>query len=456
MKKSLPLFFGFIISIVVGLAISQDTFAGTTPVNNYSLAPMLEKAMPSVVNINIRGEIGDDESLVNMPGPVSDDDGANPPRRKFESLGSGVIMDAEHGYIATNAHLLRKANVITVKLSDGRSFKAKLIGLDAPSDLAVIQIRADNLHALPFADSDKLHVGDFVAAIGNPFGLSQTVTSGIISGLQRNDLRIEGYENFIQTDAPINPGNSGGALVNMKGELIGINTAILTPMGGNIGISFAIPTNMAKSVTEQLIQYGTVRRGLMGVLVQNLTPELAAAFHISYTQGAVVTLVTPGSPAEKAGVQVGDIIQEVNGMQIKDSNQVRNIVGLLRAGSSLKVKVLRQNKTMNLSLETADPKAYQQESEAKYPFLFGVALRDFDEQTASGRDIRGVEVVNLSQNSAAFAGGLGIHPGDVILSANQQPVKNVAELKQIAQKSSDQLLLNVLRQGGALFVVLSK
>lgn len=456
MKKSLPWLFGTFISIAVGVAISPNTFAANTSIKDNSLAPMLERAMPSVVNINIRGEVGDDENLLNMPGPVSDDEGSNAPRRKFESLGSGVIMDAGHGYIATNAHLLRKANVITVKLGDGRSFKAKLIGLDAPSDLAVIQIHADNLHALPFADSDKLRVGDFVAAIGNPFGLNQTVTSGIISGLQRNDLRIEGYENFIQTDAPINPGNSGGALVNMKGELIGINTAILTPMGGNIGISFAIPTNMAKSVTEQLIQYGTVRRGLMGVLVQNLTPELATAFHIPYSQGAVVTLITPGSPAEKAGFQVGDIIQDVNGMAIKDSNQVRNIVGLLRAGSSLKIKVLRQNKTMNLSLETADPKAYQQESEAKYPFLFGVALRDFDEQTASGRDIRGVEVVNLSQNSAAFAGGLGIHPGDVILSANQQPVKSVTELKQIAQKSSDQLLLNVLRQGGALFVVISK
>lgn len=448
-------------SLVLGLAAVypwSDGFAHSVPSNNKpatSLAPMLQNVMPAVVNINVRGEINAEQNLFSFPADEANENNPNE-NRKFESLGSGVIIDAQQGYIATNAHLLRQAKIVTVKLGDGRSFKAKLIGMDVPSDLAIIQIHADHIKALPLANSDKLQVGDFVAAIGNPFGLNQTVTSGIVSGLQRNDLRIEGYENFIQTDAPINPGNSGGALVDMQGQLIGINTAILSPAGGNVGISFAIPSNMARSITEQLIKYGSVRRGLMGVLVQNLTPELASAFNSPQTQGAVVTLVTPGSPAEKAGFQVGDIISKANGEEIKDSNQVRNIVGLLRAGSDIKLEVLRHNKKQTIELTTADPKVYQQESESKNPFFFGVTLRDFNEQAAIGRDIKGAEVVNLSQNSAAWNGGLGLRPGDVIVSVNQQPINNVTELNKLAQASKDQLLLNVIRQGGAMFVVISK
>lgn len=421
-----------------------------------SLAPMLQNVMPAVVNINVRGEVAVAENPFSDHQDENDDNADTDTRsaRKFENLGSGVIVDANKGYILTNAHLIRQAKVITVKLSDGRSLKAKLIGTDPPSDIAVLEIKSNKLSALPLANSDKVKVGDFVAAIGNPFGLNQTVTSGIISGLERSDLHIEGYESFIQTDASINPGNSGGALVNLQGELIGINTAILAPSGGNIGISFAIPSNMAKSVMEQLIKYGAVRRGLMGVLVQNFTPELASAFNISETEGAIVTLVTPTSPAEKAGLKIGDIIQSINDMKVKNALQVRNAIGLLRAGSAVTLQVLRNSKPITIKLTITDPKVYQQQAEAQNPFLFGLALRDFYEQTPSGKDLKGVEVVFVTPNTAAYQGGLGLKQGDIILSANQIPITSLQEFKQAVARNNQQLLLNVLRQGGAMFIVI--
>jgi serine protease Do len=430
-----------------------------------SLAPMLQSVMPAVVNISVRGEVPsiDDPFASQRPGdntnntPSDKDNNStdnNNPGRKFESIGSGVIVDATNGYIITNAHLIRQAKTITIKLSDGRSLKAKLIGVDTPSDIAVLQIKPDRLKTLSFADSTTLQVGDYVAAIGNPFGLSQTVTSGIISGLQRSDLHIEGYENFIQTDASINPGNSGGALVNMKGELIGINTAILTPGGGNIGISFAIPSNMAKSVMTQLIKYGSVRRGLMGILVQSVTPDLATAFHLTNSQGALVTYVTPDSPAETAGFKPGDVILKVNNEAVSDAFQVHNVIGLLRAGAEINVQILRDGKPAAIRVITADPDKYQQESEARNPFLFGVELRELDEQMPSGRYIKGVQVLQIAANSPAIQGGLGLRPGDVILTANKIPVGSLNELKEAAQQDKQQLLLNVLRQGGALFVLL--
>lgn len=412
-----------------------------------SLSGMLQGVTPSVVNIAAQGEIANGDNPMAQPGaPLQ-----RP--RQFQALGSGVVVDADNGYILTNAHVLRDAQTITVTLSDGRVFSAKLIGADAPSDVAVVQIKADKLIAARMGNSDGLKVGDFVAAIGNPYGLSQTVTSGIISALQRSGLGIEGYEDFIQTDASINPGNSGGALVNLRGELIGINTAIATPSGGNIGIGFAIPMNMARSMMVQLIKYGSVSRGLMGVLLQDFTPSLASAFKLNGQTGALVSQVTPNSPAAAAGIHLGDLIQKVGDTPIDNAAQVRNIVGLMRKGSRVTLKILRNGKSMNVTLVTVDPKEYLASSEQSSRFLFGLWLQDFNQQMSLLGHVNGVQIVRIAENSMAWRSGL--RPGDVIMSANQTAVSTVAQLQQIAQQSKDQLLLNVMRgsDGGSAFVV---
>lgn len=429
-------------------------------INNHlmpSLAPMLEKIMPAVVNIKVQGNITAAAGALNdeAAGNAEQNEGNNKLPHRFEGLGSGVIVDAAHGYVITNAHVIRQAKTIMVMLSDGRSFKANLIGSDPPSDVALLQIKATGLAELPWGNSDNLKVGDFVAAIGNPFGLDQTVTSGIVSAMQRSGLGIEGYENFIQTDASINPGNSGGALINLKGELIGINTAILGPSGGSIGIGFAIPSNMARSVMVQLIKYGTVRRGLMGIIVQDFTPELAGAFHLSLkTSGALVTMVTPGSPADKAGFKAGDVVQRINGEPIKNASQVKNIAGLLRVGARISLEVLRQGKVISISLVTQDPEQYQQANEAKNPFLYGTILREFDQQVPIQGRVVGILILRVAQNTAAWHAGL--RPGDVIVSANQQSVTKLSQLNTISEKPGKQLLLNVIRQNGALFVVVNR
>lgn len=451
-----------ILSFSVFLLVLASHLAQAAPppvINNQampSLAPMLQKIMPAVVNIKVQGTTSptggslNDEAAEN----TESNEGNNTPRR-FEGLGSGVIVDAAHAYVITNAHVIRQAKTIMVMLSDGRSFKANLIGTDPPSDIALLQIKATGLVELPWGNSDNLKVGDFVAAIGNPFGLNQTVTSGIVSAMQRSGLGIEGYENFIQTDASINPGNSGGALINLKGELIGINTAILGPSGGSIGIGFAIPANMTRSVMVQLIKYGSVRRGLMGVLVQDFTPELAGAFHVPLkTTGALITMVTPGSPAEKAGFKPGDVVQRINGEVIKNGSQVKNIVGLLRAGARISLEVLRQGKVISIKLITQDPEQYQQANEAKNPFLYGTILKYFDEQLPIQGRVIGILVLRVAQNTAAWHAGL--RPGDVIVSANQKPVTALNQLDAISQKADKQLLLNVMRQNGALFVVINR
>ncbi|MEM1243947.1 MAG: DegQ family serine endoprotease [Pseudomonadota bacterium] len=435
-----------------------------------SLAPMLKRIMPAVVNISVVGEIKYPVNPFAEPSkrPQYNYPPTTPwsqrqrrekrpiqPPSKFQSLGSGVIVDTQKGYIVTNAHVLRDAKTITVTLNDGRQFKGKLVGQDTASDIAVIQIHAKNLHSLAFANSDNLNVGDFVVAIGNPFGLKQTVTSGIVSALQRNGLGIEGYENFIQTDAPINPGNSGGALVNLKGQLVGINTAILAPDGGNIGIGFAIPANMVDSVIKQLEKYGAVHHGRVGIMIQNLTPGLAQAFGFPQSEsGAVVTYVNHFSPAEKAGLKAGDVIQKVNDKVVKNAGEVTSIVGLLRAGTDVKMQILRGNKTFNIDVITASTKQYEKLTQERNPFLYGMNFNNFNRYSTTHGEVQGVQVTNLTKNSpAAHAIPIGVRPGDVIVSANNKPVKNIAELEKIAKASKDQLLLNIYRGSGAMFVV---
>lgn len=456
----------FSLFIITSSAFSEAAQAATTLGAEISIAPMLKKIMPAVVNIAAQGEMVVPATINNKRSDGSNQDNSggsdnsNTPLpygtlREFASLGSGVVIDAAKGYIITNAHVVDKAKTITVTLSDGQTFKAKLIGSDSASDIAVIQISAGKLTAMPIGNSDDLQVGDFVAAIGNPFGLSQTATTGIVSALQRGSLGIEGphgLESFIQTDASINPGNSGGALVNFQGQLIGINTAILSPEGGNIGIGFAIPINMARTIVAQLIQYGSVKRGLMGVIVQDLTPDLAAGFNVPLAKGAVITQVSPNSPAAKAGLEAGDIIQTLNKHEMLTASSVRNAVGLLRVGAKIELQILRRGKPIDITVVTADPEQYIKKAEQDDPFLFGLSLRNFDQQTPAQGHVVGVQIVHVSKNSAAWREGL--IPGDVIVSANQKPVKSIAELQEIAKENNKQLLLNVLRGTAGMFVVL--
>lgn len=417
-----------------------------------SLAPMLKEVMPAVVNILVRGE----EPIAIPPSKSKNKQaqnfGLNP---KFEDLGSGVIADAERGYIITNAHVIKDANSITVTLKDGRSVPAKLIGYDVPSDIAVIQIKSKRLNAIKFGDSDKLNVGDFVCAIGSPFGLEQTVTSGVVSGLERTNLGIEGLENFIQTDAPINPGNSGGALVNMKGELIGINTAIIAPVPGSAGIGMAIPSNMAKGVTDQLIKYGKVKRGILGVMVQDITPALADVMHLPNTEGALVSQILPGSPAAVSGLKSKDVIVKILNKPVHSANQVRSTVSLMPLGTSIDLQVIRDGKLLNIQTKAADPDELKKaQSEAPRMLLSGLEIRDFN-QLVDNEQISGVQVLYVDDNSIAFS--CGLRAGDVILSAANQRVKTINQLQDIANNNPHQLLLEVKRGfGGNIFLVLEE
>jgi Do/DeqQ family serine protease len=305
-----------------------------------SLAPVVSRITPGVVGISVKGRVRENNPLLQDPffrrffnpqqGPIE---------RETEAAGSGVIVDAAQGYVLTNAHVVENATSIEVTTKDNRRFNAKLIGRDPDTDIAVLQIPANGLTAVPIGDSDHLQVGDFVLAIGNPFGLGQTVTSGIISALGRSGLGIEGYEDFIQTDASINPGNSGGPLVDLQGRVVGINTAILAPGGGNIGIGFAVPISMARQVMDQLISYGEIRRGRIGVAIQDLTPDLAQALGTRFTQGAVIARVEPGSPAERAGLRPNDVIVAINGAPMRSGSELHNRVGLSRIGDEVELTV---------------------------------------------------------------------------------------------------------------------
>jgi Do/DeqQ family serine protease len=317
-----------------------------------SLAPVLKEVTPGVVNIGVRArQRGADNPLLadpffrrffNIP------DSAQRPR-DVEATGSGVIVDAANGYVLTNYHVIENAEAVEVTTKDNRRFQAKIVGRDPETDVAVLKIEGKDLKAVPFGDSDRLEVGDFVVAIGNPFGLGQTVTSGIISALGRSGLGIEGYEDFIQTDASINPGNSGGALIDLRGRLVGINTAILAPGGGNIGIGFAVPINMARAVMEQIVKYGEVKRGRIGIAIQELTPEIASAIGTRRVEGAVVARVEPSSPADRAGLKAGDLVTAVNGAPVRSMAQLRNKIGLTRLGETLHLTVERHGETKNLA-----------------------------------------------------------------------------------------------------------
>jgi serine protease DegQ len=322
--------------------------------DNQTIAPLLKEVTPAVVNIAVRSHVRVENPLLNDPffrrffnvpqGPIE---------QEVQAAGSGVVIDAEKGYVVTNHHVVENADQIMVTLKDGRRIKAKLVGSDSATDVALLQIQADRLTQLKMGDSDKLEVGDFVVAIGNPFGLGQTVTSGIVSALGRGGLNVEGYEDFIQTDASINPGNSGGALINLRGELIGINSAILAPNGGNVGIGFAVPINMAHSVIDQLLRYGSIQRGRIGVSIQDLTPDLAESLHIDQNGGAVIAGVEPNSPAAQAGLKSGDVVVAVDQRPVRNASGLRNYVGLQRVGTTVDLTVLRGGERVDVSAKIA-------------------------------------------------------------------------------------------------------
>jgi Do/DeqQ family serine protease len=448
----------FLLSIVLlTVAFTSNVFAaipayvddGPLP----SLAPMIEKTRPAVVNIATHGSVDiQNHPLLNDPIFRRYFKGFEnlPQRKEVKSLGSGVIIDADAGYIVTNHHVVDGADEIAVTLHDGQQLEAKVVGSDPEADVAILKVEHDNIELthIPFADSSKLRVGDFAVAIGNPFGLGQTVTSGIISALGRTGLGIEGYEDFIQTDASINPGNSGGALVNLRGELIGINTAILSSGGtGNVGIGFAIPINMVRELADQLIEYGEVRRGMLGVIMQNLTPELARAFGLDMYQGVVISQVVEDSAASKAGLQAGDVVSEINGINVKSASSMRNMVGLMRVGARMDITVIRDGEEQQLIAYIEDEIEQALAGEKLNAKLAGAMIESHDE----GNN-KFLVISEVSRGSAAWNARL--RKGDLILSVNRAPVKLLADIKKMVKPGDEQILFNVQRGQTALFILI--
>jgi len=425
-----------------------------------TLAPMIKRVTPAVVNVSTRGHV----EMQQQQNPFMNDPffqqffggqgGGAPVQRQFQSLGSGVIVDADKGYILTNNHVVENADKITVTLYDNRSFTAKVVGKDPETDVAVLQIKADGLTAVALGNSDVLQVGDFVVAIGNPFGLKHTVTAGIVSALGRAGIEDGKYENFIQTDASINPGNSGGALVDLNGNLVGINTAILSRGGGNIGIGFAIPINMAHTVMDQIIKYGKVERGVLGVTIQNLTPEIAKGLGLNEASGVVVTQVQPGSGADKAGIKAGGVILKVADQPVTSNSSLSSAIGVMRLGSQVDVQLARNGKIINVSatIGKAGSGASGEEGESGAAGggaeLHGLHVADIEKNSPLYGQVQGVVITGLEPDSDAALAGL--QEGDVIVSVNRKPVKNVAEFRAAAGKGS---LFMAVRRGDQLFYV---
>lgn len=382
-----------------------------------SLAPLVETASPAVVNIRVtqlrRGPFG-------RSGEVG-------------GAGSGVIVDAENGYILTNHHVVSDADEIKVSLMDGRELDAEIVGSDSETDIALIKVEGDNLTEMPIGDSDDVRVGDFVIAIGNPYGLSHTVTSGIVSALGRSGIG-DGLQDFIQTDASINPGNSGGALVNMSGELVGINSMIFSRSGGNIGIGFAVPTEIASSIMGQILDFGEIRRGLLGVNIQTIDAEAAETLNIDVDGGALITRVFPDSAAEKAGLQVGDIIVHVNDKKVTSAGELRNTIGLLRSGDNVGIRYMRDNESYSTSAELGRAEDQLLSGAAIHPGLAGASFAP-----ASASSDSGVEVTAVEEGSPAAQRGL--RSGDVITAVNRVLVRNLRDLGEIAENNRILFLL---------------
>ncbi|OOF58148.1 DegQ family serine endoprotease [Rodentibacter myodis] len=437
---------------VLGTSISTQASLPSFISEQNSLAPMLEKVQPAVVTISVEGKTKTNNRAM-LPDDIPEEFrfffgdqfaeqfGNRGSSRNFRGLGSGVIINADKGYVLTNNHVINDADKINVTLQDGREFKAKLVGKDEQSDIALIQIeKPSNLTALKFADSDKLRVGDFTVAIGNPFGLGQTVTSGIVSALGRSTGSDSGaYENYIQTDAAVNRGNSGGALVNLNGELIGINTAIISPSGGNAGIAFAIPSNQANNIVEQISEFGEVRRGLLGIKGGELNADLAKVFNVNAQQGAFVSEVLPSSAAEKAGIKAGDVITAMNGQKISSFAEMRAKIATSGAGKEIELTYLRDGKSHDVKVKLqADDGKSENGSKVELQALDGAELGNYN-----AKGIKGIEITKIQPNSLAAQRGLKV--GDIIIGVNRQMVESTQDLRKALEEKPSAVALNILR-----------
>ncbi|WP_426446150.1 serine endoprotease DegQ [Siccibacter colletis] len=414
-----------------------------------SLAPMLEKVLPAVVSVQVEGTAVQNQKIPEELKKYFGEELPGQQAQPFQGLGSGVIIDAAKGYVLTNNHVINQAEKISVQLNDGREFEAKLIGGDDQSDVALLQLQnPSKLTQIAVADSDKLRVGDFAVAVGNPFGLGQTATSGIVSALGRSGLNLEGLENFIQTDASINRGNSGGALLNLNGELIGINTAILAPGGGSVGIGFAIPSNMAQTLAKQLIQFGEIKRGLLGIKGTEMSADIAKAFNLDVQRGAFVSEVLPNSGSAKAGIKPGDIIVSLNGKTLSSFAELRSRIATTEPGATVKLGLLRDGKPLEVQVTLDKSSSSSASAELIAPALQGASLSDG--QLKDGT--KGVRLENVEKESAAAQAGL--QKDDVIIGINRERITSIADMRKVMATKPAVIALQVVRGNERIFLLL--
>jgi serine protease Do/serine protease DegQ len=454
MKRSGKIMLERVIAVVLAVVLPQAALA-QAPVDGRgmpTLAPIVAEVTPAVVNISVitRSPMEDNplfrdpffRRFFNLP---------DKPQRREQAAGSGVIVDAARGYVLTNHHVIKDAERAIVTLRDRRQFPAKLVGADPGTDIAVLQIEAQNLSALRFGDSDQLSVGDYVIAIGNPFGIGQTVTSGIVSALGRTGLTPEGYEDFIQTDASINPGNSGGALVNLRGELIGINSAIIGPSGGNVGIGFAVPSAIARAVMNQIVRHGEVRRGRLGIEMADLTPEIAKKLGVTSLEGAVIATVQPGSPAERAGLRERDIVTALNGRPIRSSAELRTRLGLTPVGEEVELRIHRGGATRAMRLKIAAPQEPASADGQPVQQLPGMRVIEIERGSPLYQRVQGLIVTAVEQGSRAWQAGF--RPADIIYGVNNRRVRTLAEFRTaLRTKGNGGFAISLLRGDATLTI----